>query len=93
MAPRYRQLADALVSEIRSGVRPPGTRLPSIRDLTDQWGERAARQAVLWLKAEGWIVSDSTRGLWVAENPPAVRTLEDRVADLEAWRATVEALE
>jgi DNA-binding transcriptional regulator YhcF (GntR family) len=86
--PRYRVLAAQIVAQIKAGTYPPGTLLPSLREMG---GRGVAQGASRWLQSAGWVVADSTRGLRVADPLPDGRTLEERVADLEAWRATVEA--
>jgi GntR family transcriptional regulator len=49
--PLYRQLADLILSKIRSGEYPPGSRIPSEHSLADQYriGRPTARQATDWL--------------------------------------------
>ncbi|HVS41307.1 MAG TPA: GntR family transcriptional regulator [Candidatus Dormibacteraeota bacterium] len=61
--PPYRRIADQLRDEIHSERLKPGDRLPSERQLLEQWGTAYAtvRQALGLLKAEGLV--DSVQGL------------------------------
>jgi len=91
-----RQIADRLTAAIRAGVHPPGSRLPSVREL--QASEGVARQtaanALDLLVEEGWARQAPGSGTYVADPLPAEParpvSLEDRVAALEEWRRSVE---
>lgn len=56
---RYEEIAESLRQAIRSGVRPPGSRLPSESDLAATWevSRGTVRQAVALLASEGLIGS------------------------------------
>jgi len=91
----YRRLADELVARIRAGEFPPGSRLPSARQLQAAgWGLSSVQRAMQALAEEGWTRPVSGSGTYVADPvPPAPvpgLSLEERVADLEAWRRKVE---
>jgi GntR family transcriptional regulator len=79
--PSYVQAADALRSEIKSGLLKPGQRLPSVRELSDRFGIAPAtiQNALRLLRDEGLIFSSSTRGYFVREELP-----EDTPADPNA---------
>ncbi len=87
--PTYVQLADALREEIRSGQRKPGERLPSVRELGEQYDVSTvtARNALTLLRDEGWIFSRSTKGYYVRSEPPP-----ERQADLQEGSAAYHAL-
>lgn len=74
--PLYRQLAGLLVAQIQSGVFPAGSRLPSERELSEQFNVSriTARQAISTLLEDGLIFREQGRGTFVAE--PRMRHLQ-----------------
>jgi DNA-binding GntR family transcriptional regulator len=70
--PPWRQLAASLRRRIESGELPPGSRLPSIMDLADQYSLApvTVRKALDALKREGLIVTQSGWGTFVREPRP-----------------------
>jgi DNA-binding GntR family transcriptional regulator len=62
------QIADILRAEIRN-VRPPASRLPSVRDFATRFGVSTgtAQAAVDILKAEGLVVTHGNRGMFTRE--------------------------
>lgn len=91
--PKYRRLADEIIKKIQAGEYAPGDLIPSIRALRAAGnGERVVHEALRVLRAEGWIRTEVGAGTYVASHLPEVDlTLEQRVAELERWRAEVEA--
>ncbi|ADB31258.1 transcriptional regulator, GntR family [Kribbella flavida DSM 17836] len=94
--PSYVQVADSLREAIRSGELPPGTRLPSGRELATQFGVAlmTAQKAVDALRAEHLVRSHRGRGVFVADDSAVpeddlatlradMSRLADRVAELE----------
>lgn len=79
---KYRRVADEIVARIQSGELRPGDDLPSVRELTKEWGNSTAVAAIRWLRDNGWAETTPGAGTTVAESPPGP-SLEDRVADLE----------
>jgi GntR family transcriptional regulator len=65
--PAYRQIADALREQIRSGQLPPGAQLPSERELMQAWSVsgKTIVAALGQLRAEGRIISYQGRGVFV----------------------------
>lgn len=65
----YRQLADLLREQIRSGGLAPGERLPSEAALAQTYGlaRPAVRQAIAMLRAEGLITTERGYGTRVRE--------------------------
>src|SRR3954470_19921543 len=67
----YRQLAGILRDRIRSGALPVGQRMPSEKDLHDEFGlaRETVRRALAVLRAEGLIDVRQGHGTFVAEAP------------------------
>lgn len=70
----YRQLATVLRDRIRNGELPPGRRLPSEKDLHDEFGlaRETIRRALAVLRQEGLIEVRHGHGTFVAEAPPHI---------------------
>ncbi len=67
--PPYKQLAAILRTEIKSGERAPGSRIPSINRLANDHGIATATvvKALGLLKAERLIEGEPGHGTFVAE--------------------------
>jgi DNA-binding FadR family transcriptional regulator len=65
-----RRIANTLRAEIVSGVHPPGSRLPSYRELRDAHGIalNTAQTAIRLLAAEGLIEIRPARGAYVRDH-------------------------
>ena len=65
--PLYEQAADWLASAIESGELAHGQKLPSERDLADQWqiGYQTVRRTMRELRKRGLIVSVVGKGTFV----------------------------
>lgn len=74
--PRYKLLVDALAADIRSGRLPPGTRLPTHRQLAAREGLAlvTATRVYAELGAMGLVSGETGRGTFVRETslPPAL---------------------
>jgi DNA-binding FadR family transcriptional regulator len=81
-----RRLADALRAEIRNGTYPPGTRMPSYRQLRDvhHVAQNTAQAAVRLLAAEGLVDIRPARGAYVRENRGEGPDLRAELASLQA---------
>jgi GntR family transcriptional regulator/MocR family aminotransferase len=68
-------IADALVNEIRRGVRRAGDRLPSTRELSTELGVNRNTVVAAYdeLLAQGWIASRGAAGTFVASELPDAR--------------------
>ena len=68
-APLYQQLYEALLTQIRSGALPAGTRLPGKRTLAGQLavGVNTVDTAYQMLAAEGYLESRARSGFFVQE--------------------------
>ncbi|MEV4258933.1 GntR family transcriptional regulator [Spirillospora sp. NPDC049652] len=78
--PAYLRIADTLRDQIRSGTYPPGSRLPTMRELGDEFGvsEIVVRHAFGLLRGEGLIESRRGAGTIVRHAPPVRRIAMDR---------------
>ncbi|MEU5884622.1 GntR family transcriptional regulator [Spirillospora sp. NPDC047279] len=78
--PAYLRIADRLRDQIRDGTYPPGSRLPTMSELTVSHGvsEIVVRQAIANLRGEGLIETRRGGGTIVKVAPPARRVAMDR---------------
>jgi DNA-binding GntR family transcriptional regulator len=90
--PRYVQIADDLRGKITAGAYAPGSKLPSNKDLTEQYGvaDGTIRAALEELRGEGVIETQSTLGTFVTSKPgssaPArldLKAAGERLAELQ----------
>jgi GntR family transcriptional regulator len=88
---RAERIADDLRDAIRSRRYPPGAKMLSTRQLMDRYGTSKAtvQRAVDLLKAEGLIVGEKGRGVFVRPAPPVILT--STAASYWSRRATGEA--
>lgn len=92
--PRYLALADALTDAVKAGDLPPGTRLPTHRDLAHRLGVsvHTISQAYAEARRRGYIAGETGRGTFVQTLPSAApdRHILDRrhaeVIDLSVIR-------
>jgi len=68
----YRQVADAIMTSIKSGDFKPGTRLPSERDLAASFkvSRPTIREAMIALEIRGLVESRHGSGIYITEHPP-----------------------
>src|SRR5688572_25188597 len=78
----FRQIADHLREAITRGELREGDRLPSETQLMEHYGitRMTGRHALDVLKAEGLIVAEHGRGVFVRLRPPVRRLASDRFA-------------
>ena len=78
----YRQIADQLRRAIDRGDFGPGDKLPSEADLMAHYdvARMTARQAIQELRAEGRVVAEQGRGVFVRLPAPVRRLASDRFA-------------
>ena len=81
-SPPYRQIAGMLREAVRSGRLAPGERLPSETELIEHFGvaRMTVRQAVQELRAEGLVIAERGRGVFVRPAPHVQRVASDRFA-------------
>ncbi len=95
--PSYAQVADGLRQAIETGELPAGSKLPSGRELAQQWGVAlmTLQKAVDQLRAEGLVYSQQGRGVFVSaigDQPRQlnVLALQESVDDLRRRLEVVE---
>ncbi|GAB3959381.1 GntR family transcriptional regulator [Actinoallomurus acanthiterrae] len=78
----FRQIADQLRTAIERGQLEEGDRLPSESKLMEHYtvARMTVRNALQVLQAEGLIVSEHGRGVFVRSRPPVRRLASDRFA-------------
>lgn len=69
--PPYRRIADDLRKAIATGKLAPGEKLKSENELKDQYGTTrvTVRKALSLLKADGLLISEQGRGVFVRPQP------------------------
>ncbi|MFJ9476912.1 GntR family transcriptional regulator [Streptomyces mirabilis] len=87
MAPKWRELADRLAAQIKSGEIPPGKQLPHIREQVERGeGSKATVHAAYKaLEAEGLVTSSRGHGTVVRQQVPLKRLGIARY-DKAKWR-------
>jgi len=70
--PRYRLVADQIAARIRDGVLPPGSKMPTDRELVDKLGVSRAtvREAMIALEMMGYVETRFGSGAYVAQTLP-----------------------
>lgn len=78
----FRQIADQLRDAIGRGRLSEGEQLPSEAQLIDHYGvaRMTVRNAIQVLQAEGLVVAEHGRGVFVRPRPPVRRLAADRFA-------------
>jgi GntR family transcriptional regulator, hexuronate regulon transcriptional repressor len=84
----YRQVADSIMTSIKSGDYKPGSRLPSERDLAASFkvSRPTIREAMIALEILGLVESRHGSGIYVTEHPPAQMGADD--LDIGAFELT-----
>src|SRR5690349_23615193 len=87
MAPKWRDLADKLAEQIKSGEYAPGKQLPHIRDLVEagEGSKSTVHAAYKALEAEGLVTSSRGHGTVVRQQTPLKRLGIARY-DKAKWR-------
>lgn len=69
--PTMDELIEDLVKHIKQGVYPPGTQIPSTKELSDHYdvSMKTVSRAVATLRERGILVGRPGRGVFVAEQP------------------------
>ncbi|MBD3217825.1 MAG: GntR family transcriptional regulator [candidate division Zixibacteria bacterium] len=89
--PLFLQVKSALRRRIDSGIWPPGTRIPSLEEIADEFAvaRTTARQAVTELEKEGLIWRKQGRGTFVTERAREMRWL----SLVTSWEELLQFLE
>ncbi len=84
----YQQVAETITAAIRGGAHPPGSRLPSERDLAETLGvsRPTIREAITALEIQGFVSSRQGSGVYVNETQPKGRGGRD--LDVGAFELT-----
>ena len=94
--PIYRQLADIISAEIKSGAMPSGTKLPTVRELADevQVARGTVKRAYEELHRNGEIEMTQGRGTFVKYIPESGKSRKDRaMAAIDKMLETLKELE
>lgn len=80
--PLFKQIADSLRAQIIAGQLGPGDKVPSETQLMESYqvARMTVRQALALLKAEGLLVAEHGRGVFVRARPVVRRVASDRFA-------------
>lgn len=78
--PRYVQIADEIVQQIRAGVLKPGDMVPSESELVDRYGVSGGtiRKAMVEVRASGLVETRHGKGSLVKARPPVRHRSSDR---------------
>ena len=82
-APIYLQIVNTLRGNIASGVYPPGSRLPSVRDLALEAGvnPNTMQRALAELERSGLVNSQRTAGRFITEDGSALLALRKSMSE------------
>ena len=80
--PIWLQLSQQLARRILVGAYPPGSRLPSVRELAAEAGvnPNTMQRALAQLEAEGLVYTERTTGRFVTEDTALLEQLRDETA-------------
>ncbi|MDR0446836.1 MAG: GntR family transcriptional regulator [Oscillospiraceae bacterium] len=89
--PIYEQVADNLRDLILTGVLPPGSRLPSVRELAESLtiNPNTAQKAYRELESRGYVYSSSGLGTFVSEASARAPDAKLRAQAEDAMRRAV----
>jgi GntR family transcriptional regulator len=68
---RYVAIADDIRGQIEAGDLPPGTKLPTKRELATRYkvSGQVIDAAMIVLRTEGWVEGQQGKGVYVAARP------------------------
>ena len=80
--PIWQQLAEQRGRRIVTGVYPPGSRFPTVRDLAAEAGvnPNTMQRALSQLESEGLVITNRTAGRTVTEDVGVLDTIRKRLA-------------
>lgn len=80
--PIYLQLMEQLKINIITGVYPPGSKIPSVRDLAMETGvnPNTMQRALTELERENLLYSQRTNGRFVTEDEKMIKALQQDLA-------------
>ncbi len=94
--PIYRQLADIISAEIKSGAMPSGTKLPTVRELAEetQVARGTVKRAYEELRRDGVVEMTQGRGTFAKYVPESDKSRKDRaMAAIDKMLDTLKELE
>ncbi|WP_432017393.1 GntR family transcriptional regulator [Streptomyces hydrogenans] len=85
--PRYVQIADEIVQQIRAGVLKPGDLVPSESELVERYGVAGGtiRKAMVEVRASGLVETRHGKGSIVKDRPPVRLRSSDRFRASHRW--------
>ena len=80
--PIYSQLIEQIELKICSGVYPPASKLPSVRDLAKEASvnPNTMQKALAKLEEDGLLFSNRTSGRYVTEDKSMIRKIKNKLA-------------
>ena len=81
--PIYLQIMEGIKTRIAGGLLPPGSKLPSVRDLAAQAGvnPNTMQRAMTQLKQEGLLYTQRTSGRFVTEDEAKMKELRSSLSE------------
>ena len=86
--PIWQQLTEQLRQRIVTGVYPPGSRFPAVRELASEAGvnPNTMQRALAELERNGLIYSQRTSGHFVTDRPEAIAAVRVQLAEEQTAR-------
>lgn len=87
----YQRVADTVAARIQAGAYKTGQRLPSERDLADEFGvsRPTVREAMIALEIRGWVEARAGSGAYVVDrSASSASAKEDKELDIGAFELT-----
>ena len=81
--PIYLQIMEGIKTRIAGGLLPPGSKLPSVRDLAEQAGvnPNTMQRAMTQLEQEGLLYTQRTSGRFVTEDEAKMKELRSSLSE------------
>lgn len=81
--PIYLQIMEGIKTRIAGGLLPPGSKLPSVRDLAAQAGvnPNTMQRALTQLEQEGLLYTQRTSGRFVTEDEAKMKELRSSLSE------------
>ena len=81
--PIYTQLVEQIELRIVSGVYPPGSRLPSVRDMAAEAAvnPNTMQRALAALETDGLLYTHRTSGRFITEDEGKIMQIKDNLAE------------
>lgn len=81
--PIYLQIMEGIKTRIAGGLLPPGSKLPSVRDLAAQAGvnPNTMQRAMTQLEQEGLLYTQRTSGRFVTEDEVKMKELRSSLSE------------